>query len=149
LTAGTLDEALINVLSGRRADRIGRVKVPFLGLSLAVVTPFLYGSAYDALTMAIIYVLNRVAFWTIQTVGFTFAEDKRVRLFSRCNTVAALGWGSAGLLVGGPLADIQTRIPGLPAYTACGNKFYISSIIVTLGTKWLAVKIAKVKVKNH
>ena len=62
--------------------------------------------------MAIIYVLNRAAFWTTQTVAFTFAEDKRVRLFSRCNTVVALGWGSAGLLVGGPLADIQTESPG-------------------------------------
>ena len=61
----------------------------------------------------------------------------------------ALGWGSAGLLESGPLADIQTRILGLPAYTADMNKFYISSIIVTLGTILLAVKIAKVKMKNQ
>ena len=153
LTAWTLGGMLTSLLSGWLADRLGRVKVIFMGLSLAVITPFLYGSAPNVLTMALIYGLNGVAFWTMQTVGFAFAgdvipEDKRGRLFSRYNTVMALSWGPAGLLVGGPLADIQIQNFGLSFYTAYVNTFYASSIIVALGTILFAVKVAKLKAKT-
>jgi MFS family permease len=153
LTAWTLGGMLTSLLSGWLADKIGRVKTIFVGLSLAVLTPFLYSLASNVLTMALIYGLNGVGFWTIQTVGFTFAgdiipEDKRGRLFSRYNTVMALGWGPAGLLVGGPLADIQTERFGLPRYTAYVNTFYASSIIVALGTILFAAKVAKLKGKT-
>jgi len=153
LTAWTLGGMLTSLLSGWLADKIGRVKTIFIGLSLAVLTPFLYGLASNVLAMALIYGVNGVGFWTMQTVGFTFAgdiipEDKRGRLFSRYNTVMALGWGPAGLLVGGPLADIQTERFGLPRYTAYVNTFYSSSIIVALGTILFAVKVAKLKGKT-
>ena len=153
LTAWTLGGMLTSLLSGWLADKIGRVKVIFIGLSLAILTPLLYGSASNVLTMALIYGLNGVAFWTMQTVGFAFAgdiipEDKRGRLFSRYNTVMALSWGPAGLLVGGPLADIQIQNFGLSFYTAFVNTFYVSSIIVALGTILLAVKVAKLKAKT-
>jgi len=153
LTAWTVGGMLTSLLSGWLADRIGRIKVLFIGLGLAILTPFLYGLAFDVLTMALIYGLNGVAFWTMQTVGFTFAgdvipEDKRGRLFSRYNTVMALSWGPAGLLVGGPLADIQTQYFGLSPYTAYVNTFYASSITVALGAILFAVKVAKPKVKT-
>jgi len=153
LTAWTVGGMLTSLLSGWLADRIGRIKVLFIGLGLAILTPFLYGLAFDVLTMALIYGLNGVAFWTMQTVGFTFAgdvipEDKRGRLFSRYNTVMALSWGPAGLLVGGPLADIQTQYFGLSPYTAYVNTFYASSILVALGAILFAVKVAKPKVKT-
>lgn len=152
LTVWTLGGMLTSLLSGWLADRIGRVKVIFIGLSLAILTPSLYGSAPNVLTMALIYGLNGVAFWTMQTVGFAFAgdiipEDKRGRLFSRYNTVMALSWGPAGLLVGGPLADIQTQNFGLPRYTAYVNTFYASSIMLALGTILFVVKVAKLKAK--
>jgi MFS family permease len=150
LTAWTLGGMLTSLLSGRLADRIGRIKVIFLGLSLATITPSLYASAPNVLIMAIVYGLNGVSFWTIQTVGFAFAgdiipEDKRGRLFSRYNTVMALSWGPAGLLVGGPLADIQTQHLGLSYHTAYINTFYASSIMVALGTMLIAVKVARAK----
>jgi len=153
LTAWTLGGMLMSLLSGWFADRIGRVKVIFVGLSLAILTPFLYGLASNVLTMAVIYGLSGVAFWTMQTVGFAFAgdiipEDKRGRLFSRYNTVMALGWGPAGLLVGGPIADIQTQQFELSRHTAYVNTFYASSIIVILGTMLFAVKVAKQKAKT-
>jgi len=89
----------------------------------------------------------------MQTVGFAFAgdiipEDKRGRLFSRYNTVMALGWGPAGLLIGGPLADVQTRSFGLPPHTAYINTFYASSILVAFGTILFAVKVARLKTKT-
>jgi MFS family permease len=153
LTASTLGGMLMSLLSGWIADKAGRIKVIFMGLGLAILTPLLYGSAPNVSTMALIYGLNGVAFWTMQTVGFAFAgdiipEDKRGRLFSRYNTVMALGWGPAGLLVGGPIADIQTQQFGLSRHTAYVNTFYASSIIVILGTMLFAVKVAKQKAKT-
>lgn len=153
LTAWTLGGMLTSLLSGWLADRIGRVKVLFIGLGLAILTPSLYGVVPNVSTMALIYGLNGVAFWTIQTVGFAFAgdiipQDKRGRLFSRYNTVMALSWGPAGLLVGGPLADVQTGNFGLSAYTAYMNVFYVSSIIVAFGTILFAARVTRLKEKT-
>jgi MFS family permease len=153
LTSWTLGGMLTSLLSGWLADRIGRVKVLFIGLSLAILTPSLYSLAHDVSTMALVYGLNGVAFWTMQTVGFAFAgdiipEDKRGRLFGRYNTVMALSWGPAGLLIGGPLADVQTRNFRLPSYTAYANTFYASSILVAFGTILFALKVARLKTKT-
>jgi MFS family permease len=152
LTAWTLGGMLTSLLSGWLADRIGRASVFFTGLVLATITPSLYHLASNVLSMAIVYGLNGIGFWTIQTVGFAFAgdiipENKRGRLFSRYNTVMALGWGPAGFLVGGPLADIQTKIFGLTPYTAYVNTFYASSILAASGTVLFALKVASQKQK--
>jgi len=150
LTVWTLGGMFTSLLSGWLADRIGRFKVLFIGLSLAILTPSFYGLASNVLTMAAIYGLNGVAFWTVQTVGFALAGDiipeaKRGRLFSRYNTVMALSWGPAGLIVGGPLADIQIKTLKLPMYAAFVNAFYMSSILVALGTMLFVMKVAKSK----
>lgn len=52
---------------------------------------------------------------------------------SRYNTVMALSWGPAGLLIGGPLADFQTASLGYSAYAAYINCFLASAIIVGFG----------------
>ncbi|MGQ9531119.1 MAG: MFS transporter [Candidatus Bathycorpusculaceae bacterium] len=152
LTAWTLGGMITSLLSGWLADRIGRAFVLFTGLILATITPSLYHLASNVLGMALIYGLNGVGFWTIQTVGFAFAgdiipENKRGRLFSRYNTVMALGWGPAGFLVGGPLADVQTKIFGLTPYASYVNTFYTSSILTAIGTVLFALKVAS-KNKN-
>lgn len=149
----TIGGMIASIVLGRLADKVGRNKVMFLGLVLAAITPLLYGVALTVPLMALIYGLNGVSFWTIQTVGFAIAGDiipehKRGRLLSRYNAVMAIGWGPAGFLVGGPLADIQVKILGLPAYTGYLNTFFISSIIVILGTILFAVKVAKMKLEN-
>jgi MFS family permease len=148
LTAWTLGGMLTSLLCGWLADRIGRAKVFFTGLVLAVLTPLLYGSALNVLSMALVYGLNGISFWTIQTVGFAFAgdiiaEDRRGRLLSRYNTVMALSWGPAGLFVGGPLADVQVKNFGFSPYNAYVNVFYASSIIVALGMILFVLKVAK------
>jgi len=153
LTAWTVGGMTASLVSGRLADKIGRIKVLFLGLSLAIITPPLYSAALNVPAMALIYGLNGIAFWTLHTVGFAFAGDvipqhKRGRLLSRYNMAMALSWGPAGLLIGGPLADLQTKSLGLPTFTAYANTFYVSSIIVALGTMLFAAKVAKLKVKT-
>ncbi|MDI6691497.1 MAG: MFS transporter [Candidatus Bathyarchaeota archaeon] len=150
LTAWTLGGMLTSLASGWLADRIGRVSVLFIGLILATITPSLYHLASDVLGMALIYGLNGIGFWTIQTVGFALAgdiipESKRGRLFSRYNTVIAPSWGPAGFLVGGPLADVQTKIFGLNPYDAHVNTFYASSILTAFGTILFALKVASRK----
>jgi MFS family permease len=154
LTAWTLGGMLTSLLCGWLADRIGRATVLIMGLTLAIITPLFYGVASNVLTMALIYGINGVSFWTIQTVGFAFVadiipEDQRGRLFSRYNAVMALSWGPAGLLVGGPLADLQINSFGLSKFTAFVNSFYTSSIIVTIGTLLFAVKVARLKAKTN
>jgi MFS family permease len=154
LTAWTLGGMLTCVLCGRLADRFGRIKILFAGFILAMLTPIFYGSAPNFLTMAAIYGLNGVSFWTIQTVGFAFAgdiipENRRARLLSRYNTVIALSWGPAGLLIGGPLADLQTDKLGLSAHAAYINTFYVSATIVAIGTLLFAVKVARSKQKAN
>jgi hypothetical protein len=150
LTAWNVGGTLANLLCWRFGNRIGSVKILFAGLGLAIITPLFYGSASSVLTTALIYGLNGASFWAIQTSGFSFAgdlipEDKRGRLFSRYNTVMAISWGAAGFLVGGPLADIQTHNFNISSWIAYVNTFYLSSIIVLVGTILLAVKVAKIK----
>jgi len=150
LSAWTIGGMLASVVSGGVADKIGRSKVLLVGLILAVVTPLLYTVTLIVPLMALVYGLNGISFWTIYTVGFAFAGDmipehKRGRLLSRYNTVMALGWGPAGFLIGGPLADVQVGMFNLPKYTAYVNTFYTSSIIVALGTMLFAIKVARTK----
>jgi MFS family permease len=154
LTAWTLSGMLTCLLCGRLADRFGRIRILFAAFILATLTPLFYGLAPDVLTMAFIYGLNGVSFWTVQTVGFAFAgdiipEDRRGRLLSRYNMVVALSWGPAGLLIGGPLADLQTKRLGLSDHTAFINVFYASAIIVAIGTLLFAVKVAGSKQKAN
>jgi len=153
LTAWTLGGMIISLLSGWLADRIGRAKVFFTGLLLAIVTPLLYSIAFDVYVMAFVYGLNGIAFWTIQTVGFAFAgdiiaEDRRGRLFSRYNTVMALSWGPSGLLVGGPLSDIQTKNFGHSPLTAYVNTFYAASIVTAVGAVIFIIKVFKYETKS-
>jgi len=143
----------ISLTCGWLADRIGRIKVLVAGLILGIVTPTLYSLCPNFHMMAIIYGLSGVSFWTIQTVGFALAgdiipENRRGRMFSRYNTVMALSWGPAGLLIGAPLADIQTRVLGLSSYAAYVNTFYVSSVIVALGTLVFIAKVAGQKMQT-
>jgi MFS family permease len=150
LSAWTVGGMLASLTSGRLADKIGRTKVMFLGLGMTAITPVLYAIASSVPTMALVYGLNGVAFWTIQTVGFVLAgdiipEQRRGRLLSRYNTVIALSWGPAGILIGGPLADIQVKVFGLTSHAAYVNTFYVSSLIVAAGAILFALRFVKTK----
>jgi MFS family permease len=147
LAAWTVGGMIASITSGGLADKIGKSKVIILGLVLAIFTPITYGFARSVPLMALIYGLNGVAFWIIQTVGFALAgdlipENKRGRLLGRYNTVMALSWGPAGIFIGGPFADFQINVFEMQKNVAYTNAFYLSSIIVALGTILFIAKIA-------
>jgi len=147
VTAWTLGGMTASVLSGRLSDKIGRTKVISLGLLLAMATILSYGIVPNVALMALTYGINGVSFMTIQTAGFALAGDiipahRRGRLLSRYNAVMALSWGPAGLLIGGPLADIQTGVMGISRHVAYINTFITASILIIIGA---AVFLAKVR----
>jgi MFS family permease len=149
LTAWTIGGMIASLAAGRMADKIGRIRVLLAGFVIATITPLLYSLVNDALSMALVYGLNGVSFWTIQTVGLVFAGDlvpkeKRGRFLGAYNAVMALSWGPAGILIGGPLADMQVG-KGLTPHSAYINVFYVSSIIVLVGTVLFAVRFARRK----
>jgi MFS family permease len=150
VSAWTIGGMIASLAAGRLSDRLGRIKVLVIGLILAMTTPLFYNFASSFPLMLIVYGLNGMSFWTIQTVGFVFAGDlipaeKRGRLLGRYNTVIALSWGPAGILIGGPLADLQVGRLGLSPLTAYVNAFYASSIIVLIGTGLFVTKIVRAK----
>jgi len=137
-----------SLVSGKLADKLGRTVMILVGLLLAAATPLFYGFALNVFFMAIIYAVNGMSLMTLQTAGFAFAGDiipehKRGRLLSRYNAVMALSWGPAGLLIGGPIADIQTRVLGASAHTAYINAFIISSLLILLGTAVFFIKVKR------
>jgi len=147
VTAWTLGAMTASILSGRLADKIGRAKTILIGLLLAVATLLSFGIVPNVGLMALTYGINGVSFMTLQTAGFALAGDiipahSRGRLLSRYNAVMALSWGPAGLLIGGPLADIQTGVMGASRYVAYVNTFIASSILIIIGT---IVFLAKVR----
>jgi len=147
VTAWTLGGMTASVLSGRLADKIGRTKTISIGLLLAVATLLSYGIVPNVGLMALTYGINGVSFMTLQTASFALAGDiipahRRGRLLSRYNAVMALTWGPAGLLIGGPLADVQTGLLGVTRHTAYINTFIASSILIIIGA---VVFLAKVR----
>ncbi len=139
---------MASVSSGKLADRIGKAKVLMYGFVLAAATPLLYGVVPNVVTMALVHGLGGVASWIIQTVGFALVGDlipstHRGRLFSVYNAIMSLAWGPAGLLIGGPLADMQTEIVGIPKHRAYANTFLASSTITLAGTVLFFLKVQR------
>lgn len=150
LAAFSVGGMFMSLACGRLADRFGKSIVLFSGLILAIVTPLFYGMASSAAAMALVYGLNGAAYWMILTVGFVFAadiipEDRRGRMFGIYNTVIALSWGPAGLLVGGPLADLQVKVLQVAPHAAYVNVFFASSIITALGTAIFWIRVTRKK----
>jgi MFS family permease len=148
LTMWTIGGMIASVLSGRLADRIGKARVLLYGFLLASITPLLYGLAPSPVLMAWIYGLSGVASWMVQTVGFALIGDiipatHRGRLFGVYNAILSLAWGPAGLLIGGPIADIQTEILGLARHLAYINTFIISSAITLGGALLFLMKVER------
>lgn len=148
VSAYTLGGMAASLLSGRLSDKFGRIRTISIGLLLAVSTLLIYGLVPNVELMALVYSVNGVAFMTLQTTTFALAGDiipthRRARLLSRYNAVMALSWGPAGLLVGGPLADIQTGVLGIPSQVAYINAFIVAATLVSVGALVFLLKVKR------
>jgi len=153
LSAWTLGGMTASVVAGKLADKTDRTVVILAGLLIAAATPLFYGPAPNVAAMAIVYGINGMSFMTLQTAGFALAGDiipehRRGRLLSRYNTVMALSWGPAGLLIGGPIADIQTNVFGASSHTAYINAFVTSSVLILFGTLVFFIKVKRTSTKD-
>ncbi len=148
LSAWTVGGMMSSFVSGKLSDKAGRPLVILVGLLIAAATPLFYGIVPNVPAMAVVYGINGMSFMTLQTAGFALAGDiipehKRGRLLSRYNTVMALSWGPAGLLIGGPIADFQTRVLGFSVHMAYINAFIASSVLILFGTIVFFAKVRK------
>jgi MFS family permease len=150
VSAFTLGGMAASILVGRLSDKIGRYKVILTGLVLATGTLLSYGIMPNIGLMALAYGVNGISLMTLQTASFALASDiipqtKRGRLLSRYNAVMALSWGPAGLLIGGPLADIQTGTLHIPKQAAYINAFLTAAVLVVVGATVFVLKIRNVR----
>jgi len=154
VSAFTIGGMTASILVGRLSDKIGRHKVILTGSALAVGTLLSYGIVPTIGLMALTYGINGVSFMTLQTASFALAGDiipeaRRGRLLSRYNAVMALSWGPAGLLIGGPLADIQTGILGFPKQVAYVNAFLTAVLLLVVGAIVFILKVKSPRQENH
>ncbi len=141
----SLSGGLATPLAGRASDKIGRIPVIIVGSFLAAISylllfivgnqPFLY--------ITVIYSLLGACFALIQSVAFAntadiLPEELRGTGFSLFNITLATGWGLAGFMIGGPVADLLEFL-GYPTATAYRVVFLVSSIVILTGTLALIV----------
>lgn len=140
-----------SLLASSLADKIGRKKALSLGFALMVITPLLYIIAQNATQMIIINSLNGAARALMTVMGYLVASDlipaeRRGRLFGQYNATTYISFGSAGTIIGGPIADylISTGSTKGAAYV---TTFQVASVISLIGTIIYAVKVRSKRVR--
>jgi MFS family permease len=140
-----LSGGFMTLMGGRVSDRVGRIPVIVIsgiGASTSYLLLFLVGKQFF-IVIAIIYAMIGACVALTQTVAFAHVadivpSDLQGSGFAFFNVVTAVGWGMAGFLVGGPVADILIAI-GQPVTAAYLASFIVSSIIILFGTLSLLV----------
>ena len=151
----SLTGGLITPLAGRASDKIGRTPVLMLGsfgASISYLLLFLLGEQ-PYLLIAIVFSLLGVCSSLLQSVSFAYTADllpNRLRGpgFALFNIALATGWGLAGFMVGGPIADLIIFL-GYPIAVAYRMSFLVSSVIILLGISLLFFYSRIMKQKQH
>jgi len=131
---------LITPLAGRASDKIGRIPVIIFGSFGSSISYFLFFllGKQPFLIIAVIYSLLGACFALIQSIAFAHTadilpEELRGTGFALYNITLATGWGLAGFIVGGPVADLLIFI-GQPTAIAYRIAFLVSSLVIFSGT---------------
>ncbi|MFX1250648.1 MAG: MFS transporter [Promethearchaeota archaeon] len=141
----SLAGGLLTPLGGRISDQVGRLPVIVIGSIGATVSYlllFLIGKQ-SFIVIALVYALLGASSALIQTISFAHVADLlpselRGTGFALFNITLATGWGFAGFLVGGPIADILISY-GQTTAIAYRIDFLVSVVVIGLGTSLLLV----------
>ncbi|UCG02201.1 MAG: MFS transporter [Candidatus Heimdallarchaeota archaeon] len=147
----SLTGGLIAPIGGRISDKIGRIPIVVLtgfGAGICYFLFFLLGNQ-PFLIIAIIYSLLGGCSSLLQSVSFAYTADLlpdelRGTGFAVFNITLATGWGLAGFIVGGPVADLLIFL-GEPTVVAYRIAFLVSSLVILLGTLALTLYLKSSK----
>lgn len=136
---------LIAPIGGRISDKIGRIPIVIVsgfGAAFSYFSFFLLGNQ-PFIIIAIIYSLLGGSSSLIQSVSFAHTADLlpdelKGTGFAIFNITLATGWGLAGFIVGGPVADLLI-ILGQSTVIAYRFAFLVSSLVIIIGTLVLVV----------
>lgn len=136
---------LLAPVGGRASDKIGRIPIVVLsgfGAAFSYFSFFLLGNQ-PFIVIAMIYALLGGCSSLLQSVSFAHTadllpDDLRGTGFAIFNITLATGWGLAGFIVGGPVADLLI-ILGQPTVFAYRVAFLVSSLVIISGTLALTV----------
>lgn len=141
----SLSGGLATPLAGRASDKIGRIPIMLVGSFLAAISYFLFFllGKQPFLNITVIYSLLGACFALIQSVAFAntadiLPDELRGTGFSLFNITLATGWGLAGFMVGGPVADLLIFL-SYPTAIAYRVVFLVSSIMILIGALALLV----------
>lgn len=150
----TISGALLSPIGGKISDLIGRIPILFVSALGASVSYFLFFFLPDQalIVIALVYILQGASVALIQSVSFAYSADVLQKSlqgtgFAVYNLTLATGWGLAGFLVGGPVADILIYL-GESNDVAYRGSFFVSSIILFIGAIVLVILEIKQRRQN-
>ncbi|MHA2306903.1 MAG: MFS transporter, partial [Candidatus Hodarchaeales archaeon] len=136
----TLSGGIMSPVGGKVSDYSGRIPILVLSSLGAGLSYFLFFSlgTQPFFIIAIIYAVLGGSIAVLQSIAFAHSADLlpiefQGTGFGVFNITLATGWGLAGFLIGGPIADILIFLGASNAF-AYRSSFLVSSVLILIGT---------------
>ncbi len=147
----SISGGLLSPIGGRASDQIGRFPVLILsslGAGFCYFAFFILGPQ-PFYFIAIIYAFLGGTSALLQSIAFAYSADVLPKKlhgtgFGLFNITLATGWGLAGFLIGGPVADTLIFL-GEPVVIAYRFSFLISTMIILIGALLLGFVCRRTK----
>ncbi len=143
----TLSGVIISPIGGKISDYSGRIPIIILSSLCAASSYFLffYLGHQPFVIIAFIYTILGGSAAILQSIAFAHSADLlpiefQGTGFGVFNITLATGWGLAGFLIGGPVADILIH-SGIPNAVAYRYSFLASSLLILFGIIALIIVI--------
>lgn len=136
----SLSGGLLAPVGGRISDRIGRIPIIILSSLIASICYILFFILANIpfASIAFIYAILGGTTALVQSIAFAYTadllpHDLQGTGFGVFNITLATGWGLAGFLIGGPIADLFILL-GESRAVAYRFTFLVSGFIILIGT---------------
>lgn len=141
----TLSGGIMSPIGGKISDFSGRIPIIILSSLGAALSYFLffYLGQQPFIIIAIIYTVLGGSAAVLQSIAFAHSADLlpiefQGTGFGVFNITLATGWGLAGFLIGGPLADILIHL-GVSNAFAYRSSFLVSALLIFFGIIFLII----------